>query len=405
MLGEGWDARCVSGVIDLTTPTTHQSAVQVRGRSLRTDPAWPDKVAVNWTPVCVAPDHPRGAQDWERLVEKLDGYVAPLAIGRLGVGAGCVGWLPEMSTGQHPVPPEGQFSVLNAASRRRAAGHAAIRQAWGAGDAPRGAGQRSTASTGSLRGYVTHRTVELPPPGTRVAPRVAPAFPGPGPDVEVGAFAANGLGIAMVAGIVPAVAFGYVEVMMVGAGAVGVVGGTVIGMARRASRRRRLRTSAEEVLAHARRRPGLQHVAGAVAEALHELGILPVGADVAELIVAPDGSYVTNLRGAGPEHQELFAAAVREVVGPLGAARFVIAVPILSPSGEAGDASRIRTILAGRVVPHDDEAWFAVPSVLGDDADRAATYAACWARWTGGRATALDVETPEGAGVLAAHAD
>ena len=52
----------------------------------------------------------------------------------------------------------------------------------------------------------------------------------------------------------------------------------------------------------------------------------------------------------------------------------------------------------------DDEAWFAVPSVVGDDADRAATYAACWARWTGGRDVAVATATPEGAGVLAAHA-
>src|SRR5918993_314145 len=43
LLGEGWDARGVSGLVDLTTATTPTSVVQTRGRALRLDPSWPEK--------------------------------------------------------------------------------------------------------------------------------------------------------------------------------------------------------------------------------------------------------------------------------------------------------------------------------------------------------------------------
>lgn len=40
LLGEGWDARRVTGLVDLTSVTTTTAVVQTRGRALPTDPAW-----------------------------------------------------------------------------------------------------------------------------------------------------------------------------------------------------------------------------------------------------------------------------------------------------------------------------------------------------------------------------
>ena len=74
LLGEGWDARSVSGLVDLTAATTSTAVVQTRGRALRVDPTWPDKVALTWSVVCVAPAHPRGGNDWDRLVRKHTGF-------------------------------------------------------------------------------------------------------------------------------------------------------------------------------------------------------------------------------------------------------------------------------------------------------------------------------------------
>ena len=75
LLGEGWDAKRITGLADVTAVTTITSVVQTRGRALRTDPLWPEKVAVNWSLVCVSDKHPKGGNDWDRLVRKHAGLL------------------------------------------------------------------------------------------------------------------------------------------------------------------------------------------------------------------------------------------------------------------------------------------------------------------------------------------
>ena len=70
LLGEGWDAKSVNVLIDLTGVTTTTSVHQMRGRSLRLDPNDARKVANNWDVICVARDHPKGAADYQRMVRK-----------------------------------------------------------------------------------------------------------------------------------------------------------------------------------------------------------------------------------------------------------------------------------------------------------------------------------------------
>ncbi|WP_312173544.1 hypothetical protein, partial [Microbacterium sp.] len=55
LLGEGWDCPAVNTLVDLTTVATASGTQQLRGRTLRLDPAWPDKVAHNWSVVCLIP--------------------------------------------------------------------------------------------------------------------------------------------------------------------------------------------------------------------------------------------------------------------------------------------------------------------------------------------------------------
>ena len=74
LLGEGWDAPTASGLIDLSMASTSGTVVQTRGRTLRLDPRDEAKVAVNWTVCCVAEDHPKGDNDWQRTVTKHRGY-------------------------------------------------------------------------------------------------------------------------------------------------------------------------------------------------------------------------------------------------------------------------------------------------------------------------------------------
>lgn len=55
LLGEGWDCPAVNTLIDLTTVATSSGTQQLRGRTLRLDPDWPEKVAHNWSVVCLIP--------------------------------------------------------------------------------------------------------------------------------------------------------------------------------------------------------------------------------------------------------------------------------------------------------------------------------------------------------------
>lgn len=55
LLGEGWDCPAVNTLIDLTSVATSVGTQQLRGRTLRLDPAWPGKVAHNWSVVCLIP--------------------------------------------------------------------------------------------------------------------------------------------------------------------------------------------------------------------------------------------------------------------------------------------------------------------------------------------------------------
>lgn len=57
LLGEGWDCPAVNTLIDLTAVATSSATQQLRGRTLRLDPAWPRKVAHNWSVVCLIPPH------------------------------------------------------------------------------------------------------------------------------------------------------------------------------------------------------------------------------------------------------------------------------------------------------------------------------------------------------------
>ncbi len=70
IFGEGWDALSLNTLIDLTAVTTSTGVQQIRGRSIRLDPAWPRKVAHNWDVVCVSRAFDKGDADLRRFVAK-----------------------------------------------------------------------------------------------------------------------------------------------------------------------------------------------------------------------------------------------------------------------------------------------------------------------------------------------
>ncbi|MDU0365573.1 DEAD/DEAH box helicase family protein [Microbacterium sp. KSW4-17] len=55
LFGEGWDCPAVNTLVDLTAVATASATQQLRGRTLRLDPQWPEKVAHNWTITAILP--------------------------------------------------------------------------------------------------------------------------------------------------------------------------------------------------------------------------------------------------------------------------------------------------------------------------------------------------------------
>lgn len=70
LLGEGWDARKLNVLVDLTTATTPQSVQQLRGRTIRLDPDDPSKLADNWDVIAWAPILPGGDNDLRRFLRR-----------------------------------------------------------------------------------------------------------------------------------------------------------------------------------------------------------------------------------------------------------------------------------------------------------------------------------------------
>ncbi len=125
-LGEGWNAPCVNCLVDLTSAATGVSVRQMRGRSLRLDPADPEKVASNWDVVCVAPRHAQGDADYQRFVRKHRHLHAPADDGTLEAGVGHVH--PDLSP--FAPPPADRFAAIGRAMTLRAADRDSARARW-----------------------------------------------------------------------------------------------------------------------------------------------------------------------------------------------------------------------------------------------------------------------------------
>jgi superfamily II DNA or RNA helicase len=130
LLGEGWDASRINVLVDLTTVTTSMSINQLRGRSMRLDKLWPEKVANNWDVVCLAEEFIKGFDDYERFQDKHKNLYGVCDDGSIERGVGHV----------HPafteLQPEGVnegMAVLNQEMLERSKGRMETRGLWGIG--------------------------------------------------------------------------------------------------------------------------------------------------------------------------------------------------------------------------------------------------------------------------------
>lgn len=126
LLGEGWDCPPVNVLLDLTAVAANVSVRQMRGRSLRLDPAQPAKLSNHWDVVCVAPDLSRGVADYARFVRRHHHLHAPCEDGVIERGTSHVH--PDLSP--YAPPQAEEFAQINAEQRDRARDLDDARRRW-----------------------------------------------------------------------------------------------------------------------------------------------------------------------------------------------------------------------------------------------------------------------------------
>ncbi|WP_367125801.1 DEAD/DEAH box helicase family protein [Streptomyces phytohabitans] len=379
MLGEGWDARRVNTLVDLTEATTATAVVQIRGRALRLDPDWPEKTAHTWSVVCVAEGHPRGGGDWDRFVRKHEGHLGCTDAGEILSG------VTHVHAGLSPYgpPPGDGFDRFNALMLRRAEDRAAARELWRVGSPY----EDRLVHTVRVTAPRTRRPPGRPAgaQGAGAPPLAVPSRHGVAPAVPVGAAPWAGAAGALLCALPPAAA----GVPPLAAGAAALGGWAAYATARAAAYARRLRAAAGE--------PVLAAVARAVADGLHAAGLVPRGAEAVSVEPDETGAYRVGLHGVPAAASERFATAFDEAVSPVGDPRYLLPRYALTRYGLLAGHRAIRGGLRNTVVHH------AVPAALGENRRRVDAYAAAWCRHVS-EAAPLYTRSPEGAGVLAAQA-
>jgi superfamily II DNA or RNA helicase len=124
LLGEGWDAPTINTLILASFVGSYVLSNQMRGRSIRIDPASPGKAANVWHLVCVEPGAFGPGDDYALLTRRCSAFVGVSAISatiengteRLGLG--------------HPPYTEQQIADLNIKTVHRALDREGLRRSW-----------------------------------------------------------------------------------------------------------------------------------------------------------------------------------------------------------------------------------------------------------------------------------
>lgn len=401
LLGEGWDARGVNTLIDLTTATTPTSVVQTRGRALRIDPDWPEKTANTWTVVCVTGHHPKGAADWGRFVRKHHGYLVATAHGEIVSGVAHV----DPTFSPYAPPDVRTFDAVNAVMLARAGDRAAIREAWRLGSSFRDELVHTVRIRSPVRAIPSVPVSGRPaPPAVLPSARCAQPLPstwsdGPADPVEIMWTAGIGTGVVSLLGMLGRLVHGTADptpwlIPTVGLLALVLGAGWQLMVWRP-------QAQAAERLDELGSGPPLERFAYAVADALNAAGLSPLGASAVTALPEPDGSYRFALSQVDTATSQLFAEALDEVLSPLTSPRYVIPRYVVRARFGRERQRRARAWLRDRAQP-DSVVFHAVPSLFGQNRERVNAFEWAWNTWVS-HGAAVFATSPEGAGVMATH--
>jgi hypothetical protein len=354
LLGEGWDARRVDVMVDLTSATTPMAVTQTRGRALRIDPLDPLKVAHHWTVVCVVDGHPLGDRDYQRLVRKHAGFYAVTNDGLITDGIAHI----DPSLSPFAPPEAAARGALDAAMLQAADDLDATRALWAIG---------------------------TPYEDTAV------------PEVRVTVGQSLGCDLLSVAGGRP--------VPRVVSSGLSLVPGAPTAVRLRPGWWRALRLwldAGEDSDAGGDQARVVMAVAAATGEALHSADESPVGAEAVRTAPTTTGAYRVWLDGADEESASRFAAALDEVLSPLAAPRYVVPRVVVPVPADREERRELAWRQMWRRTVPATVVWHAVPALLAARKEQAALFAAAWNRWVS-PGTAVWTGSPEGAGILTAQ--
>ena len=327
LLGEGWDCPPVNVLVDMTAVAADVAVRQMRGRSLRLDPADTRKLANNWDIVCVAPELERGHADYSRFVRRHAHLHAPCEDGTIETGPSHVH--PELSP--YGPPAAERFVAINLEQQERAGDRDAARERWQIGEPYRG---------------VDLDVLVVRNPRRAAASAVALADVRPlrsGWQTPVAAAGVAAAAVLLAGGLL---AVGLVVLLAAAA---------AVAWSRRAAQR-----------AHPAELP-LEWAAGAICDAYVALGELtPEVARTMSFTVRPEGWVRVGLPDGDPEVSRHVSAALDELYGGGALPRYVVSRKVVGAS-----FGRART------------SWHAVPADLARRKDRAEAFRAAWQRWMG----------------------
>ena len=347
LLGEGWDARRINVLIDLTTATTPMAVTQTRGRALRTDPLDPEKVAHTWTVVCVSDDHTLGGRDYQRFVRKHTGFLCVTEDGLITDGVAHVS--PDLTP--FAPPDKSARKALTRIMFSSAASREQTRLLWRVGEpyadslmadirirAPRSLGLDIAA----VRPGSSAIRVLRPKGGARA--RLRPGF------------------LRSFSGVFS-----------------GKLGASIDAQA-----------------------ATLSAFSAAVADALLATGKSPVGSDQVRVVPLSNGGYRIWLEGASQEASQMFADSLDEALSPLASPRYLVprysvAAP-LSPS--SGRMLALRSLF-GLSVPAV-VVWHMVPTIFAARRKDADVFTVAWNHWVSPGASIFS-GSPEAVGALASQ--
>jgi superfamily II DNA or RNA helicase len=352
LLGEGWDARSVNVLVDLTGVTTTTSVHQMRGRSLRLDPELPRKVSDNWDVVCLAPDHPMGLTDYSRFVRKHRNYFGLTETGEIESGVSHV----DARLSPFGPPPGEQIPALNNHQLSQVEARPDVYSRWGVGQPYLNLATQTVRVHFGRSPGLTQGALRSTAAGVRPPPSFMPWLAG----TLLAGSAVFALGVATGFDVLGG-GLGLL-VLALGLGRTGRSVRTYLGQVGPAGT--------------------LENLAAAVADGLAAAGLVSgsLSAASVRVVVQPDGYYRCYLAGATLEDSNLFATALDELLSPLRQPRYLI--PRYIAQAPTTILAALALLIRQSMRPGRGAAvvYHAVPAALAANRERADLFAEAWNR-------------------------